>query len=306
MIMMSIQYVVVRIAIAQNLWRWINSSLKKSNVIESCNNIALLRILPDCLHSVRHPVSKEKYKDLGRKQGLRVTHNIIDRPASGLCFGISLRFLAEFAAKGDIRTAAKTISGGADLISVRIQALYDALLGIQGTVKSKNQELSDIIQLFMKNPIKPLREFVLDDLEAKGVEITPDLYAQILEADACWHHKNHPKEEKYSSVHNAVRQAVANSVGLDLVSSDHFEGTLSSVKDQIQQLKNGLYLIEFPHHILPFIKGDAFAAIGDPTEGVSQFPSTELEANIMQMLSFYSSDDHVSLHVLSIQDIHTK
>ena len=320
-----LQYAVVQISITQHHWRWFHSSLKRENRIVKCRNAASVSALFSCLATLKNPLPKSDFEEVGRMQGLLVTHDISFHPASGLCLGVALRFLSEYAAavgseRSRIIQAARSIQGGADRVSVCLQSLYDALLGMKG--KSDRQELAlfrqllrgealsgnshhselwdSVVRFLAENPNRALRQFILEDLEGRDIDISPNLYSLILEIDAQWQAQNHAGQgafHYYDPVHNSVRQAVGEYAGLTLVNSVRFTGELSIVLNQLCALERGLYLIEFPSHILPMVKTDAVAAIGDAGEGVSLFPLEEQEENISHLLAFYSRSDLISVNV---------
>ncbi len=340
-VILSIQYPVVKLSVTFGHWRWIPSpfrgpiikiprvlfeydwtpfAIPEKNRQVISRNIGNLSSLPTSLSSIWNPFSKSLYEGIGREQGLRITHDITFRPASGLCLGKSFAFLSNYlhSKESHAFTCAILAANAADdMKSIEVQAIYDALIGNHGTVqanekeffqnllqgkencfkKTSQQELFITINSFLnqKQSFKFLREFVLNDLERKGVEITVDLYALILELDTIWSLSNDKDEIKNHSVHLAIVQAIANFLKLEVQRSIPLSGSIISVRDQLKKFQPGAYLIQFFNHSVVFIKNQDHSALFDPNEGLGLFDEADLDQGLLQLLKFYGSGESISL-----------
>lgn len=325
---MAIQYSLMCLSVTVRHWRWLpNAKPLKFQTVPTWN-IASLQLLPQCFKTALRPFPKELYRHIGPKQGFRITHDVIYRPASGLCLGMSLTFLSQYlAGKGsstdNLLAAARLFRRGGTEMSVRVQAIYDTLMGIQGQVYpqdvhffaqvlkriridphlTQKKELLVTIQAFinLQDPLKSLRQFVLDDLERQGINITPDLYALILELGALWDLRQHPNENKNDAIHNAIIQLVANDLQLEMVDATRLQGKFNVVAEQLRNVAPGNYLIQFPIHTLAFIKSAECTAIWEPNEGLALLAANQQQEALAHLLHYYASHDLVSVKVLSIK-----
>lgn len=333
-IAMALQYIVVKASVTFRHWRWFPSALPEENLKVASRNIANLSVMQKCLSTAWCPCSKSMYQEIGRAQGLRITSDLIFHPASGLCLGKSFIFLSEYFASEEIEdidklvAAAQAVEGDENERSVELQAIYDSLIGIQGTVESNERnfflkciqgkrlplqetshpELLASIETFLsiEDCSDPFREFVLDDLEEKGVEITVDLYALILELDTLWYLQQHPDVKKNDSTHDAIIQAVAHYLRLESMESVRLIGNISSVRDQLENFEIGSYFIQFPNHTLAFVKGEDHIALFEPNEGLAIFERMDQQEGLSQLLEYYGNCDKVSLKVIAIHDLSEK
>jgi hypothetical protein len=330
-IAMALQYIIVGASVIFRHIGLFPSALPLDHIRVSSRNIANLEILPKCLATAWQPESKEIYQEIGREQGLRVTYDLILRPASGICLGKSVTFLSAFVFgeeedfKANLITAAQAVQGKENEASVRVQAIYDTLLGVQGTLSHEernfffqvlqgknlalqapfNQPLFETLQNFLsldENP-EELRQFVLKELENQEVEVTPALYRLILELDTLWFLQHHPHERKNDSAHHAIIQAVARYLQLEMTVSTCLNGKISEVLQQLDEYELGSYLIQFSNHSIACVKGADFLALFDPNEGLALFSSSDQEDALLQLLTYYGSDDRIAFRVIEIQSI---
>lgn len=142
---MALQYIVVKVSVTFRHWHWFPSALPHNNVKVSSRNIANINALPKCLATAWNPCSRSLFQEIGPPQGLRVTSDIIFRPASGLCLGKSFLFLSEYLfskereANDRLINAALAVQEDIHEKSVELQAIYDFLIGAKGTVISKEK-----------------------------------------------------------------------------------------------------------------------------------------------------------------------
>lgn len=206
-----------------------------------------------------NPLSKSLFSPVGHAQGLRMTHDIIYDPASGLCLGMSLTFLSEsLVHKKDVLSSAKVLQGGGTEICIKTQALYCALMGLQGNISQKN--LNQLLQgEDLKNPLgisvkaflekekgeESLRKFVFEDLEKQHIEITPDDYTLILELEAAWRIKKNSTQNKYDFIHDLITQTVVSSRQLEIGSISRIKGKITLAGEQLANLGIGHYLLQF-------------------------------------------------------------
>lgn len=326
---MCVQYPIVFASITLRHFRWLDSSLAFKYLAVPSRNISRVHVLPKCLSTTLFPVPKSEFRAIGRAQGLRITHDITYRPASGLCLGMSLTFLHEYlqAKNADptdrLKAAAKILRHGGNETSVKVQAIYEALLGVHGAVHAHEKEffrklmqngvvpaqttaypeLQASIQAFMlvKDHPGTLRQYVLDDLENKGLDIDPDLYALILELDSIWHLKHH-MGFKNESIHYAITQAAADCLKLKLTGMQRLPEEISSASEALKNLATGNYLLQFSNHTIALVKTQDMFALFEPSEGLGPVPLAQQDEAISQLLEFYGSHDSVSLKVISISN----
>lgn len=329
-IAMALQYAVVISSITLRHCRLLPSALPFKFLKMSSRNIASFYVLHKCLATAWTPLSKSLYSSIGYAQDLRITHDITYRPASGLCLAMSLTFLSEYLGTDkdsftdSLLAAAKVVQGGGTKICVKTQALYDALLGIQGTVASKefkefnkllqgenpscqdlqNKALWTSVETFLsdQNRTEPLRQFVFEDLEKQHAEITPNIYALVLELDAAWFSKMNPGKRKYDFVHEAVTEAVVNSRELEVISTSRIEGKIPLVSGQLINLADGSYLIQFSDHTVALVKEHDGLALFDPSEGIALLTPDQQSEALLQLLDYYGNNDSVSIKVILIQE----
>lgn len=326
----AIQYVVVRISIFERKWFWFDAAIKKKNLRVPSQNIASLAVLPTCLSSVLWPLHKGHYRHVGLKEGLRIHHDIIYRPASGLCLGMSLTFLSAFLSEKNeeplsaLTKAAMLLQKGGNKTSVAIQALYDALLGVQGTIDahqrnecrsilrqdSKNlsetvseNQLGEMIKLYMDatDHSEGLRHFILDRLEKKSIEITPDLYALVLEVDALWH-LYHPQEiNNNKTIHDAILETISHQLNMEVHSSSLLHGKIPDILENLREMAEGCYLLQFANHAVALVKTEDLMALFVPNEGLGLFDEHhQQEAGLSDLLNYYGRDGLVACEVVSL------
>lgn len=326
---MALQYLVVKLSVTLRHWHWMPSALPKNNIKVVSRNIANFSVLQKCLSTAWRPYSKNLYQEMGLTNGLRITHDIIFRPASGLCLGQSFNFLSEyFLSKevGDVNqfiSAAHRVQGNENVLAIELQAIYDGLIAFNGAVQSNERDFffkilkgKDFISKETSNPEllaslkaflsiedrpEPLRQFVLDEMDKKGIEISVDLYALILELDTIWYLQQHPGEYKNDSVHNAIIQTVAHFLQLEMIDMIRLKGSILSVRDQLKGCKAGCYLIQFSNHTVPFVKVHDLIALFEPNEGLALLEEADQEAGLLQFLKHYGRNDQISLRMVSIQ-----
>ncbi len=328
-IAMAVQYATVRLCLTVRHWCWFSSALKQQNIYMSSRNFANLEGLQKCFVTAWHPDLKVVYEEMGRTQGLRITHDIVYHPASGICLGKSMTFLSQYVlAEGtddiaNLLLAAQAVEGKSNEMCVKLQAIYDGLMGIQGRVQSQerdffckvlqrknpvlpfihHQELLSSIEAFLDLEDQPetLRHFVLDQIENQGIDLSTDLYALILELDTIWSYQQHPGIKKNDSVHNAIVQTMANYVGLELIEALRLGGKISCVLTQLEALDTGSYLIHFNNHTIACVKIQDGLALFDPSEGLALLKGTEQHEGLSQLLKYYASNEMISLNIVAIE-----
>jgi hypothetical protein len=328
---MSIRYAVGWGSISLRRWCRFPSPIQAKHIKVPARNIAHPRALLSCLQTAWRPLSKEQYSTTGHRQGLRVTHDITYQPANGICLGISLSILAYYCTspkgKGAERLlhAANTLQYGAPEGCERIQALQDALLGVKGRVKnadvqsyfafvqSKNSKdiapspflnslqafkLSQVSQENIDNRNQILRKFMLDDLERKGVILTPDLYALVLELDAVWEGKG---IKQYRHIHYAIIETLASFQSLEVKKNQELEGEIPEVRKKLIGLESGAYLIQFFNHSIALIKMDDGMALLDPNAGLALLQTDQQTEALTHLLKYYGKGDKVGLRSIRLQ-----
>lgn len=331
---MSLQYFDVMFAITIYRWCWFSSAIQGKNLTVASRNIVVdIHLLQKCLKTAWSPLAKNIFTPIGLAQGLRITHDIIYRPACGLCLGMSLVFLSNYLSANEVDCsakllfAAKVLESGGNEICVKLQAIYEALMGIQGNIKIQeinsfwrllngenvnpqdieNEQLFDSIHAFIKNKNCPeiLRDYLFAHLESKRVEITPDIYALILELDSLWYSQNNSESRKNDFVHNAITQAVANCLELEieLKSVVRVEGEVSCVVNELKKLVCGSYLVQFSNHTIALVKTQKDdIAFFDPNEGMAFLDTYDRQKEaLLHLLRYYSRNDLVAIKVIPIQ-----
>lgn len=327
---MVVQYAIVATSTAFHHWCYLPSAVPRQYLQVSSWNIGHPKVLEKCFTSIWHPFPKENYHDIGRAEGLRITHDISYHPANGLCLGMSLIFLAKYlmAKRGNdlaaLLAAAKAFQLGGKESCVRIQAIYDALMGVQGNIRKEEkqffchllqggnalpqlcekQELLASIKTFLsiKNRPETLRQFVFDDLESKGVEITPDLYALTLELDAAWNLGVHANGKTYDPVHHAIIKVLAEFLHLSGANALRFQGKIAVVGKQLTQLAVGQYLVQFPNHSIVLVQtNEQTMAVWDPGEGLALLDAEQQQEALSQVLNYYGQNGSAAIKVIAIE-----
>lgn len=274
-------------------------------------NIASLRTFFKCFSTAWKPVNKNDFPFQGLTHGLRITHAIAFRPTQ-LCLGICLDYLSD--ASEDL-VKAKKYAYGANEQSAKIQALYCALLGLQGTVKKEDYqllksqlqgkvnlnppkhlaELSRSISEFCKlqGSHRKLRTEILCNLEERSVEITPDLYALILELDSL----NLQGVKNYDALHDAILKALAEFADCKVKTPWLLSGTIADVSRHLKSLECRDYLFQFSNHSVVFRKREHQLSLFDPSEGLALFSPEQHDAFFSHFLNHYSREDSVSIKI---------
>jgi len=327
-IAMALQYTLVLISCTIYHLPFLPSSLGRTLKVSS-RNIAGLNALGHCLATAWHPLPRTLYNDIGRTRGLRVTHDITYQPASGLCLAMSLIFLSKYLLGEEandttnLLAAAEVLRTDEKVTSVKLQGIYDALLGINGAIKAEEKdffcavlqgrtlvfqldwkyELLVSIEAFMavQNHLGTLRQFIFDDLENRNVEITPDIYALTLELDAFWNLQQYPAGKKFDSIHHAIIQTLADELELEMTNATRLQGMVADVEEKLINLALGSYLVQFPNHTIVLVKTKDHLALFDPNEGLGLSPVGQQHEAVAQFLDYYASVDLVSLNVISIE-----
>lgn len=312
---MALQYATVAFYVTFKHLPLFPSALPSENLIAVSRNISNLAVLRTCLTTAWSPEPQTHYQNLGlgEEKGLRITHDIILRPASGICLGKSMTFLSEYrlaTGKGmlaNLRSAAKKVEGESNEISIRMQALYDALMGINGKASTTEKDhffqilegkkpssethypfLATSLEAFLEEASdQGLRHFVLEDLEKQDVIITTPLYSLILELDTIWSLQQDSGMRKNDTVHQAIVETVAESLNLNLIDAKRMQGNVSSMCRQIEKLEPGTYLMQFSNHTIACVKEDEAFALFDPNEGLAIFDESNLHDGLQQLLHFY-------------------
>lgn len=322
------QYVVVRMSIFERKWFWFRHAIKWKNLIVPSQNIASLKVLPTCLSILMHPLPKMNYLHLGIREDLRIVHDIIYRPASGLCLGMSLTFLSSFLSKNEgdalvnLKYAASLLKNGGTETSVEVQALYDALLGLEGKIneREKNEcrglflenkklpeadpknRLYEIIKLYMQETDRPtLRHFVFKHMESHSMDITSDLYALTLELDTLWSHFCHPRINKNTPLHHATIRTVAHKLEMEVVDSCLLHGKIPSILEHLKEMSKGPYLIHFANHAIALVKTQNHTALFVPNEGLALFDEDRQEEGFTDLLNYFGDEGRATCEVISLQ-----
>lgn len=308
--------------------RCIPSALPRSKIEVFTPNIASLPMLIQSLKTVWHPIPKNQFQEIGTSAGLRVSHDIVYRPASGLCLGMAFTVLSEYFQSKEVDTkerllaSARVLERGGNETSVKVQALYEALIGVEGSIaysdkvlfskilKKENIQPSEIkgkewvrgVKAFFSSSEnrESLRQFVLNDLEKRGVEITADLYAPILELDAYWYRKQNPDAYNNDPLHDTIIQTVAKTLQMDIKSSMRIRGGIDKVVDELKSLDEGNYFIQFPQHTILLVKTEEGLALFNATEGMAWIEIKDQEEALVQLLGFYGQNDRVTVRILEV------
>lgn len=324
---MSLQYLYIFGDIIARNWLWYPSPIQSKFIQVPSRNIAHPQVFLECFKEAFKPLNRNGLHAIGRKWGLRITHDIILKPANGICLGMCFSFLSEylkgqsFSSQANLIAAAKIMYWGGALSSVKTQAIYLALLGAQGKVQrmeinqftdllqgintaafpSNHRMLQNSLQKFMKRSVDiSLRQFVLDDLEIKGQIIFPELYTLILELDAFWRKKQYPEEKIYSEIHQAIMRTLAECLDLKLASTINISGEVSSLVTQLQNLPIGSYLLHLSNHALAFVKMDKAIALFEPRKGLSILSIEQQNGVLVDLFNHYGGNLLSSLKVSTI------
>lgn len=313
---MVIQYAFVLTSIILRHWRFFPSALPYKFLKVYSRNIGSFYTIQKCLQTAWNPLSKSLYRSEGCAQGLRITHDITYHPASGLCLGMSLTFLAEsLVHKKELIASAKVLQSGGTEICIKTQALYYALMGLQGKASQKDinkllqgedirSPLCSTVKAFFEHETDDgsLRKFVFEELEKKHIEITPDDYTLVLELEAAWRHKKNPKQKKYDFIHDLITQTVVSSRQLEIANISRIKGKITLAAKQLNNLENGHYLIQFSDHTIALIKNREGMALFDPREGMAQVPPKEQTESLHQLLDYYGNNGSVSIKVIQLHE----
>lgn len=328
-IVMVVHYSLVSIETTLRQWCWFLSILPRKYLVVSSCNIANLNVMCKCVATIRHPLSKRQYGEVGRMQGLRVTHDLTYDPVSGICLGMSLTFLIEVLKIKNIQqiqliASAQLLKNGGTETSLRIQALYDALIGIKGVVQAQEKsffyhllkdqqplfqkiqypELIPIIQTFLnsKKDVETLRQFVLHELEIRGSEITPPLYALVLELDTFWSIQQHPNIRKNDILSSIIIQEVVRFLSLKIDHVIRLKGKVSAVYEQLKNFAMGSYLVSFPRHTVALVKTDGEIALFEPKDGLFLFHSVDdQKEGLSRLLEYYGCNHVTQLQALRLE-----
>jgi hypothetical protein len=256
---MACQYVVVRMSVTFSHSPLFPSALRSKNLLVSSRNIANLNVLiKTCLVTAWKPEPKTLYQDIGYAEGFRITHDLILHPAGGICLGKSMAFLSDYLSRDDpdpvesLIAAAHAVQGEKNETSVRLQALYDALLGIEGKVQPEEG----------------------------------DFFLQ---------------RKKNDSIHQAIIQAIASYVDMEVVKMRRIRGKVEAVRDELEELERGSYFIQFSHHTIVYVKSPDHFALFDPSEGLALFDDRDQQEGLSQLLDYYGDWGTISLSILQFQ-----
>lgn len=326
-IIMLVQYAVVWLSVHCRHWKWLPSAIDSNNLKVPSRNIANLKGLLTCLKTLFYPIPQEELSQVGRKEGLRVVHDLIYRPASGLCLATALTFLSQVLPVEKTTDeffflcAAQGLKRDHDETIVKIQSTYDALIGAdlkvpqqelsryrQRTSKESQDPLMESLEAFLsqQDPPQSLRQSVFDDLENKGIAITPRLYALVLELDSFWRHDAQPDENKYLSVHGAIIQTVAQLVHLEMGQAESYDETISDACQHLASCDDGGYLIQFRDHSLALVKTPEWIVLFDPSEGLGLIPMARQRDVFTHLLDYYCDNDFASFKLIPIAAIDPK
>lgn len=311
-IFMLVQYAVVAASIFLRHFYWIPSTIRFKDRNVFSFNLASLETLPKCLHTVSQPIPKAHFQGVERNYNLRITH-AVTYPATGCCLGMSLAFLSDYLHQSKtLLEAAQKLRWGANETSVKTQALYNTLLGSKGTFKEserqaffkilrkdkvasiQNLDLLVSAQSFLQqSTISSLRQYILDDLENKNIEITPDLYILILELDAEWRGCN----DRYEVLHYDVMRAAADSLGLKLNANLSLSGRIGDVANRLIGLETGNYLVHFRNHTVVYIKTASEMGVWDPNEGLALFNQDRQNNILSHLLNHYAEHEQIRIKI---------
>lgn len=338
-IFMLIEYDVKNAILALHKWVNWSPSILPQHLSVSSKNMANPQALGICVALATHKVSKEVFKNLGKKEGFRVVEDMDLNPTRGskglgLCFGMSAVFLASYLANRQtsesiaIRGAAEHMRDGADPKSLSLHTLYDGLMPsrvdlfnliqwrglLQNPLHEPNvsmeqkKNLLDSIRKFLSAPDKEalnesFKQFVLNDMELKGAQITPECYAIILDLDALFYaQKNHiPQNRVYEPLHLAIQDIVLNKYGLKIEKADVFDGSRNEAVEKIKNLAEGSYLIELPGHTTALVKmSDGSIALFNPELGTAI--TRETSPVIINFLNHYFPGKNISCSIISLRN----
>lgn len=130
-----LQYSVVLASVTFSHLPCFPSAIPAENLKVASRNIGSLAALKKSFQIAWNPLPKEQFATL------RILHDIVYKPASGLCLGGSLFFLSLLKEKQNLDAATKTFQWGAPETAVKMQALYDALLDGASTTKNHDDTI---------------------------------------------------------------------------------------------------------------------------------------------------------------------
>lgn len=298
-------------------------------------NFARPDLLPLSLKTAMRPIPKSNFEAVRCPYPFQVTHDVIYQPAKGLCMGMCLNFLSLYYREGLLFAANELRCGGTET-SLKIQALYDAWLGIQGTFdpqerarivasmkgervnrdEIQNQELLTSITAFafdMRN--KNFVDFVFDELKSRGVAMSPDLYALVWDLDAWRSNLGFSNQPNYQMVQNLIGMALCPHLGLEFSGGSRQEGEVGlSIMPDLEtnaqgvefllNRENGSYLLSFPNHTVVYIKTQDSIAVYDPSIGLAIANDIEDRNELLShLLNHFSNGLSMSLESTSVKKI---
>lgn len=336
-IFMLIQHDVKNAILAMHKWGARHPSISPHHLTFPSKNIANPHALGICVASATKAVSKEVLKNVGKGEGFRVTEDFALNPTggskgNGLCFGMSGSFLATYIGnrnvgeKEAIKKAAEGMREGATPMALSMHSMYDSLLPnrVDSDILNKwrqlldnvafdpndgRKNLLDTVRKFLAVPDKKalnesFKQFVLNDMELKKAQITPECYAIILDLDAHFNaRENHvPPARVHEASQLGIQSAVLNRYGLKVENGEVFDGKRAEAETKLRHLPPGSYLLEMPRHTTAYVKmSDGTSAFFDPEVGTAVAASSQEDAEVVHnLLNHFFSGNDVSCSILKV------
>lgn len=255
-------------------------TLKGYETIPSVN-IARADIVDQCFYKVMMPDSIDK--EIGKFQGLRITHGLAYLPTEGLCLGMSLSFLKSMmenlhlTAEQRIRKAASLFIEGAPEESLKNQAIYEALRGdVRPDLKGRCPEIPEqefsafadllhaapTMQNFFEN-LSPTKKALWKSIEAFKKRENPlptdslrafvlgDLELKNVSLTNAIYRFTLTLDELFSGnsqyqvdLEMKATTALAESQKLKVIAADSFKGKKSEAFESLKKIPAGHYMIQ--------------------------------------------------------------
>lgn len=298
-------------------------------------NIAPLAVAQRCFDNSLYDMSSQEIDTIGSQYGLSIRQGLNYRPSGGICLGMALTFLRRLqnTEESSLMHSATTLQGGADEESVKQQAIYHALFGVNGCASEKDiqsflplfwnidvmaatpneQSLADSVKAFLqlKNPSLSLREYVLQDLKHKQTGLSNKMYSVLLYLDK--HHRMHYAKKDLdltsydvtNQLHLDATKALVESAGMQVLHAEQVNGRRQEIAKLLQEKPPGTYLIQLhsPEHSIAFTKHeDGTCSIFDSKSGLGIAKNTDEQQELVNHLfNHYYGSRMANLTVLSLR-----
>lgn len=304
-------------------------------IVTPSKNMAGEGALGLCLAGVKRPLKKDYLNKFVKKDGFRITQDITLAPQgrTGLCLGMGTALLHAYHYGAEKTPYERTLAGahalhdGATPCALASQTLYDAIMpryvdanelnewrrlvdtpactpNVPQTRNALLTSLRTYFEVLQKNPNETLRKFVLDDLDSKKCEITPEIYAIVLDLDSLMTAKkeNIPLENASEKMHMKIFQTVLNQEGLKIAQEEHCGSGQPEAVQKLRSLLPGAYMLNLPDHTAIFIKLSAHESLlFDPFSGLAAMDTAEKEkASLEAFFRHYFGTGNTDFHLSAI------